>query len=67
MSFKTKQAEVQQCLAQLFGSARATTTPIFGLVWIVLAWSDLSWPSLAYPDMALTLPRVKIMGQLDLA
>ena len=40
--FDSKQAEVQQCLAQIFGSARATTIPIFCLV----------WPGLAYPDMA---------------
>ena len=57
-----KQAEVQQCLAQLFGSVRATTIPILGLVWPVLVWSGLSWPGLAYPDMALTLPRAARSG-----
>ena len=48
----TKQAKVQQCLAQLFGSARTTTIPILGLVWHVIAWSGLSWPCLSYPGMA---------------
>ena len=36
---KKKQAKVQQCLAQLFGSARAQ---FFSLAWSGLAWHGLN-------------------------
>ena len=37
--FLERQAEVQQCLAQLFGSARAQ---FFSLAWFGLAWHGLN-------------------------
>ena len=56
-------AQVQQCLAQLFGSARTTTIPILRLVWPVLVKSGMSWYGLGWHKPCQVK---KFKGNLDL-